>query len=84
MYHIERALRYLKQMVDNGARVEWCITEAFTLEVAYFSSVYFAEEHNGNAPMMRYNVDEEPPSDLSIFASKSTTVGSSTSNYSTS
>jgi hypothetical protein len=41
MYHIERALIYLKPMVDNRARVEGCITEAFTLkEVAYFSSVY--------------------------------------------
>jgi hypothetical protein len=44
MYHIERALRYLKPMVVNRARVEGCITEAFTLkEVAYFSSVYFTE-----------------------------------------
>jgi hypothetical protein len=86
MYHIKRALRYLKPMVDNRARVEGCITEAFILkEVAYFSSVYFAEEHNINAPIMRYNVDEEPPcSDVSIFASRDTTVGSSTSYYSTS
>jgi hypothetical protein len=86
MYHIERALRYLKPMVGNRARVEGCIAEAFMLnEVAYFSSVYFAEEHNVNAPTMRYNVDEEPPySDLSIFASRGTTVGSSTSYYSTS
>jgi hypothetical protein len=70
IYHIERAIRYLKPMVGNMARVEGCIAEAFTLkEVAYFSSVYFAEEHNVNAPMMWYNVDEEPPcSDLSIFA----------------
>jgi hypothetical protein len=69
MYHIERALRYLKPMDENRARVEGCITKAFTLkEVVYFSSVYFVEEHNVNAPMMRYNVDEEPPcSDLSIF-----------------
>jgi hypothetical protein len=60
MYHIERAPRYLKPMVGNRARVEGCITKAFTLkEVAYFLSVYFVEEHNVNAPMMRYNVDEE-------------------------
>jgi hypothetical protein len=86
MYHIKRALRYLKPMVDNRARVEGCITEAFILkEVAYFSSVYFVEEHNINAPIMRYNVDEEPPcSDVSIFASRDTTVGSSMSYYSTS
>jgi hypothetical protein len=81
MYHIERALRYVKPMVGNRARVEGCITEVFTLkEVAYFSSVYFAEEHNVNAPTMRYNVDEEPPcSDLSIFASRGITIGSSMS-----
>jgi hypothetical protein len=86
MYHIERALKYLKPMVDNRTRVEGCIIEAFTLkEVAYFLSVYFTEEHNVNALTMRYNMDEEPPcTDLSIFASRGTTVGSSTSYYSTS
>jgi hypothetical protein len=85
MYHIKRALIYLKSMVGNTTKVEGCITEAFTLkEVAYFSSVYFAEEHNVNTPTMWYNVDEEPPChDLSIFASRGTTVGSSTSYYST-
>jgi hypothetical protein len=46
MYHIERAIRDLKPMVDNRAGVEGCITEA------YFSSVYFVKEHNDNAPMM--------------------------------
>jgi hypothetical protein len=40
MYHIERAIIYLKPLVGNRARVEGYITEAFTLkEVAYFSSV---------------------------------------------
>jgi hypothetical protein len=73
-------------MIDNGVRVEGCITKAFTLkEIAYFSSVYFIEDHNVNPPMMRYNMDEEPPcSDLSIFASRGTTVGSSMRYYSTS
>jgi hypothetical protein len=86
IHHIERAIKYLKPMIDNRARVEGCIVEAFTLkEVAYFSSIYFAEEHNVNAPMMRYNVDEEPPcSDLSIFASRDTTIDSIMSYYSTS
>jgi hypothetical protein len=86
VYHIERALRYLKPMVGNRARVEGSIAEAFILkEVAYFSSVYFTEEHNVNAPMVWYNIDEEPPcSDLSIFASRGTTVGSSTNYYPTS
>jgi hypothetical protein len=86
MYHIERALIYLKPMVGNRARIEGSITEAFILKgVSYFSSVYFAEEHNVNAPTVRYNVDEKPPcSDLSIFASRGTTVVSSTSYYPTS
>jgi hypothetical protein len=86
MYHIERALRYLKPMVGNRARVEGSIAEAFILnEVTYFSSVYFTEEYNVNAPTVWYNIDEEPPcSDLSIFASRGTTVGSSTNYYPTS
>jgi hypothetical protein len=86
MYHIERALRYLNPMVGNRARIEGCIAESFMLkEVPYFSSVYFAEEHNGNAPTMQYNVDEEPPYiNLFIFSSWGTTVGSSMSYYSAS
>jgi hypothetical protein len=69
MYHIERALRYLKSMIDNRARVEGGTSEAFTLkEVAYSSSVYFVEKRNVNTPTMQYIVDEKPPcSDLSIF-----------------
>jgi hypothetical protein len=86
MYHIERALRYLKPVVGNRARVKGSVIKAFILkEVAYFSSVYFAEEHNVNAPMMSYSIDGEPHcSDLSIFASRDTTVGSSASYYPTS
>jgi hypothetical protein len=68
MYHIERALIYLKPMAGNRARVEGSITETFILkEVAYFSSVYFAEKHNVNAPTVRYNVDEEPPCSDYLF-----------------
>jgi hypothetical protein len=53
MYHIERALRCLKPMAGNWERVEGSITKAFLLkEVAYFSTIYFAEEHNVNAPTM--------------------------------
>ena len=83
MYHIERALKYLRAMVGNKARVEGCIAEAFLLkEVSYFTSVYFAEENNVYAPTMRYNVDEEPPvSDLKKFQWRGTTVGSSTFYY---
>jgi hypothetical protein len=86
MYHIERPLRYLKPLVGNRTRVEGSIAEAFILkEEAYFSSVYFAEEHNDNAPTMWYTIDEEPPcSDLTIFASRGTIVGSRMSYYPTS
>jgi hypothetical protein len=53
MYHIERALKNLRGMVRNKARVEGCIAEAFLLkEVSYFMSVYFAEEHNVYAATM--------------------------------
>jgi hypothetical protein len=53
MYHIERCLRYLKPIVGNRARLEGCITEAFTFkEVAYFSSVYIAEEVAYIKPMV--------------------------------
>jgi hypothetical protein len=36
-------------MVGNKVKVEGCIAELFLLkEITYFSSVYFAEEHNVN------------------------------------
>jgi hypothetical protein len=84
MYHIERALKNLRGMVRNKARVEGCIegciAEAFLLkEVSYFTSVYFAEEHNIYAATMRYNVDEEPPvSDLNIFQWRGTSTSKGT------
>jgi hypothetical protein len=69
MYHIERALKNLRAMVHNKARVECCITEEFKLkEIAYFTSVYFIEHHNVNTPTMWYHVDKDIPcSDLQIF-----------------
>jgi hypothetical protein len=69
MYHIERALKNLRAMVHNKARVEGCITEEFKLkDITYFTSVYFTEYHNVNAPTMRYHVDEDIPcSDLQLF-----------------
>jgi hypothetical protein len=72
-----------KTMVGNRTKVEGPIAEAFILkEIAYFSSVYFIEEHNINTPTVRYNIDKEPPySDLFIFISRGTTVDSSTSYY---
>ena len=64
-------------MVGNKARVEGCIAEEFKFkEIAYFTSLYFAEEHNVNVPTMRYHIDQEDPSsDLKIFQWKGTTVG---------
>jgi hypothetical protein len=42
MYPFERALKRLRHMVSNKARVEECITEEFKYkEIAYFTSVYF-------------------------------------------
>jgi hypothetical protein len=69
MYHIERALKKLKAMVGNKARVEGCIAEKFKVkEIAYFTSVYFAEHHNVNAPIMRYHVNQDIPcTNLQIF-----------------
>jgi hypothetical protein len=71
MFHIERALKKLRAMVGNKARVEGCIAEQFKLkEVAHFTSYYFAEEHNVFARKKRYHDDERempPCSDLSIF-----------------
>jgi hypothetical protein len=50
MYHIERALKYLRAMVGNKARVEGSIIESFLLkEITYFLTVYFVEEQNLNA-----------------------------------
>jgi hypothetical protein len=80
MYHIERDLKKLRAMVRNKAKVEGCITEEFKLkEITYFSSVYFTEHHNVNAPTFWYHVDEDIPcSDLQIFQWTGVTVGAST------
>jgi hypothetical protein len=83
---LKEPLDILNQWLTIGQGLKGALPKHFFLkEVAYFSSVYFAEEHNVNAPTMLYSVNEEPLcSDLSIFASRGTTVGSSTSYYSTS
>jgi hypothetical protein len=77
MYPFKRALKRLRHMVDNKARVEGCIIEKFKYkEIAYFTSVYFTEEHNVNALTMWYHLHQDDPhSDLSIFKSRGTTVG---------
>jgi hypothetical protein len=80
MYHIKRALKYLRSMVGNKARVEGCITKSFLLkEITYLSSVYFVEEYNVNVVTLQYNVDEEPLlSDLKNFQWRGTTASSNT------
>jgi hypothetical protein len=69
MYHIERALKKLRAMVRNKARVEGCIAEKIKLkEIANFTNVYITNHHNVNAPNMRYHVDEDIScSGLQIF-----------------
>jgi hypothetical protein len=76
MYPFERALKRLRHMVGNKARVEGCIAEEFKYkEIAYFISAYFTEEHNVNPPTMRYHLHQDDPhSDLSILKSRGTTV----------
>jgi hypothetical protein len=75
MYHIERTLKKLCAMVGNKRRVEGCIAEEFKYkEIASFTSLYFAEEHNVNAPALRYHVDEPLISDLKIFQWRGKTV----------
>jgi hypothetical protein len=80
MYHIERALKILRAMVRNKAKVEGCNAEEFKLkEITYFTSMYFVGHHNVNTPTMRYHVDEyNPYSDLQIFQWTGMVVGDST------
>jgi hypothetical protein len=68
MYYIERALKYLRAMVGNKARVEESIAESFLLKaITYFLIVYFAEVHNVNA--------------LKFFQRRGTTASSNTTYY---
>jgi hypothetical protein len=69
MYPFVRALKRLRHMVGNKARVEGCIAQEFKYkEIAYFISVYVVEEHSVNAPMMWYHVyQDDPHFDHSIF-----------------
>jgi hypothetical protein len=80
MYHIERALKNLRAMVHNKAKVEGCIAEELKLKgIAYFTNVYFTKHHNVNIPTMSYNVDEDIRcSDIQIFQLTGMTVCAST------
>jgi hypothetical protein len=79
MYHIEMTLKNLRAILHNKAKVKGCIAEEFKLkEITYFTSVYFAEHHNINAPTTRYHVDEDIPcGDLQIFQWTRMIVGAS-------
>jgi hypothetical protein len=79
MYHIESALKKLRAIVRRKARVEDCTVEEFKLnEITYFTSVYFVEHHNVNAPTMWCHVDEDIPfGDLQIFQWTGMSVGAS-------
>jgi len=84
MYHIERALKYLKSMVHNKARVEGCISDEYaTKEIINFPGKYFSSEHNVNAHTMRYHVIEKATvvTEFEIFQWKGKGVGLSTSHY---
>jgi hypothetical protein len=68
MYHIKRTIKKLFAMVGNNRQVEGCIAEEFKYkEIASFMGLYFAEEHNANAPGLWYHVDEPTISDLKFF-----------------
>jgi hypothetical protein len=69
MYSQERELKKLRVTVHNKAKVEGCITEAFTCkEIMNFSSKYFSHANNVNAHTTWYNIVEEVLlSELSIF-----------------
>jgi hypothetical protein len=69
MYSQEGEMKTLRAIVCNKARVEGCITEAFTCkEITNFSSMYFSCANNVNARTPRYHIVKEVPlSELLIF-----------------
>jgi hypothetical protein len=82
MHHIKRTLKKLRSMVGNKRRVEGCIAKEFKYkEITLFTGLYFAEEHNVNAPTLQYHVEEPPISDLEIFQWRGKTVGPSSAYY---
>lgn len=60
IYHVERALKNLRKIVNNNSRVEGCITKEFKFkEIACFMSLYFAHKNNAMKPTLCYHVDED-------------------------
>jgi hypothetical protein len=76
MYHIERALKKLRTMIDNKVRVEGYITEKFKLkEITYITSLYFiVEHHNVNSPTMHLQDFEELCATLMILGLNHETI----------
>jgi hypothetical protein len=75
----QKTLKKLRAMVGNKRRVEGCIAEEFKYkEITSFTGLYFVEEHNVNAPTLRYHVDEPPISDIEIFQWRGKTAGPNT------
>jgi hypothetical protein len=83
MYSQERELKKLRSTVRNKARVDGCITEAFTCkEITNFSSMYFSCANNVNAHPTRYHVVRDVPlSELPIFQGKGKGVGAPSVHY---
>jgi hypothetical protein len=83
MYSQEREPKKLIVTVRNKAKVENCITEAFTCkEITNFSSKYFSRANNVNAHTTWYNIVEEVPlSELSNFQWKGKGVGAPSAHY---
>jgi hypothetical protein len=70
-------------MIHNKARVEGCITEAFTCkENTNFSRVYFLRANNVNMPTTQYHVvRDDPLSELTIFQWNGTGVEATSAHY---
>jgi hypothetical protein len=83
MYNQEIELKKLRVTVRNKARVDGCITEAFTYkEFTNFSSKYFSCANNVNTHTTWYNIVEEILfSELSIFQWKGKGVGAPSAYY---
>jgi hypothetical protein len=83
MYNQERELKKLRSKVHNKARVERCITKAFTCKnITNLSSMYFSHVNNVNAHTTRYHVVRDISlSELSIFQWKGKGIGAPSAHY---
>jgi hypothetical protein len=83
MYSQARELKKLRSTVQNKARMEGCIAEAFACkEITNFSSMYFSSVNNVNAHTTRYEIVEEVSlTELKIFQWKGKGVGAISAHY---